>query len=428
MAVPMLQFAQMPLVQPRDEMAGFSNALLNAAQMRIQRQQQAEALQREEAQRLFQNQMAERQFGLQEQQFGLQKQAHEFQMDEAMDKKQREKAIKNVMTQYAPELQKITDPVAQITMVRDILQRQGLLTAEYSTELNKTIESLTASRQERDKPSISGRWKINPDGTIEDLGLTQFDRAQLGAAQAEASAQIQAAQIKAMSDQLGAIENERKFVNDEANKLTTAIREIDGDLGRLDTTIAKLKATDPKVAQDALAGALKDPLILALIGGNNVGMNPAEAVKNLEGVRKDVNRRRSDFVNQQVNLINRQNQLAESLNQARGSGIYTTLSSPYGSAAAPAVAPDVMSTIQDYVNLGMGGLNRLGNIYNTETKGREQIKFMDAALKNLPGIGEVRGSAPQPAPSTEKRTQGFTQPINEAAQGILRYLGINKAR
>ena len=87
-----------------------------------------------------------------------------------------------------------------------------------------------------------------------------------------------------------------------------------------------------------------------------------------------------------------------------------------------------MSTIQDYVNLGMGGLNRLGNIYNTETKGREQIKFMDAALKNLPGIDEVRGSAPQPAPSTEERTRGFTQPINEAAQGILRYLGVNKAR
>lgn len=424
MAVPMLQFAQMPLVQPRDEMAGFSNALLNAAQMRIQRQQQAEALQREAAQRSFQNQMAERQFGLQEQQFGLEKQAHEFQMGEAMDKKQREEAIRNVMTQYAPELQKTTDPVAQITMIRDILQGQGLLTAEYSTELNKTLESLTASRQERNKPSISGRWKMNPDGTVEDLGLTQFDRAQLGAAEAETSAKIQAAQIKAMSDQLGAIENERKFVNDEANKLTAAIREIDGDLGRLDTTMAKLKATDPKVAQDALAGALKDPLILALIGGNNVGMNPAEAVKNLEGVRKDVNRRRSDFVNQQVNLINRQNQLAEFLNQARGSGIYTTLSSPYGLAAAP----DVMSTIRDYVNLGMGGLNRLGNIYNTETKGREQIKFMDAALKNLPGIGEVRGSAPQPASSTEERTRGFTQPINEAAQGILRYLGVNKAR
>ncbi len=424
----MLHFAQMPVIQPRSEVTEFSNALLNAAQMRLQRQQQMEALQREEAQRAFQNQMDERRFGLQEQQFGLQERAHEFQMGEALDKKQRDEAIRNVMTQYAPEIQKTTDPVAQITMIRDLLQGQGLLTPEYSTELNSQIETLTSSRQERAKPSVSGRWKINPDGTVTDLGLTEFDRAQLDADKKTAMATLQDAQMKAMADQIKSVEDERKFINEEANKLTGAIREIDGDIGRLDTAIAKLNASDPEVSRAAFEGISKDPLIAALLGGSNVGMNPVEAAKNLRDVRSGINTRRTAFVNQQVNLINRQNQLAESLNQARGSGIYTTLSSPYGSAAAPTVAPNVMSTIQDYVNLGMGGLNRLGNIYNTETKGREQIKSMDAALKNLPGIGEVRGSAPQPAPSTEKRTQGFTQPINEAAQGILRYLGINKAR
>lgn len=66
MAVPTLNFATMPIINPRSEIEGFSNALLNAGSMRQQRLEKAEASKRAEEQRRFENEMAMKSFGLQE--------------------------------------------------------------------------------------------------------------------------------------------------------------------------------------------------------------------------------------------------------------------------------------------------------------------------------------------------------------------------
>lgn len=81
MAVPLLQYAQMPIIQPRSEMADFSNALLNAGRMRTERLAQEEARAAAAAQQQFQNQMAQSQLGIQQEQLGLQKQSAEMEKE-----------------------------------------------------------------------------------------------------------------------------------------------------------------------------------------------------------------------------------------------------------------------------------------------------------------------------------------------------------
>lgn len=73
MAVPQLQYAQMPVLQPRSEMAEFSNALLNAGRILTERKAQEQARRAAAEQQAFQNQMAQSQLGIQQEQLGLQK-------------------------------------------------------------------------------------------------------------------------------------------------------------------------------------------------------------------------------------------------------------------------------------------------------------------------------------------------------------------
>lgn len=79
MAVPQLQYATMPVVQPRSEMQGFSNALLQAGAMRQDRlkaeQERADRL----GQQQFQNNLATQQFGLQQKADARAEQAQEWQ-------------------------------------------------------------------------------------------------------------------------------------------------------------------------------------------------------------------------------------------------------------------------------------------------------------------------------------------------------------
>lgn len=71
MAVPMLNFAQMPLVQPRSEMTDFSNALLQAGQMRQQRLKEQQARNDMLAQRELENSMNQQRLGMEQQRLGL---------------------------------------------------------------------------------------------------------------------------------------------------------------------------------------------------------------------------------------------------------------------------------------------------------------------------------------------------------------------
>ena len=71
MAVPMLNFAQTPIIQPRSEMADFSNALLQAGAMRQQRLKEQQARNDMLAQRELENSMNQQRLGMEQQRLGL---------------------------------------------------------------------------------------------------------------------------------------------------------------------------------------------------------------------------------------------------------------------------------------------------------------------------------------------------------------------
>lgn len=197
--VPMLNFASMPLVTPRSEIEGFSNALLNAGSMRQQRLDKAEAARKAEEQRRFENEMATKQFGLQEKadvradrsaaldekRFGLQERQFATAEQEAQQRlAQGEISLQEMQQQQAFE-QYLQQPDVQATMktFKDKGDQMGLLnfleqsaTAVGASVPNSMLEvsqaRLAILQEDRNKAKDAAQLRLI-DAQIGTEGLQQ---------------------------------------------------------------------------------------------------------------------------------------------------------------------------------------------------------------------------------------------------------------
>lgn len=150
MAVPMLNYATMPVVQPPSEMQGFSNALLQAGALRQDRLKAEQARADRLGQQQFQNQMATQQLGLQQKADARAKQAQQWQgqrheMDMATlqaqaIQREKQQALQQILS--TPEiqaqfkdLQAKGDELGQLDLLSGLLQQTGNATAENLMEM-----------------------------------------------------------------------------------------------------------------------------------------------------------------------------------------------------------------------------------------------------------------------------------------------------
>jgi hypothetical protein len=150
MAVPMLNYATMPVVQPPSEMQGFSNALLQAGALRQDRLKAEQARADQLQQTQFNQNIATQQLGLQQKADARAEQAQQWQgqrqeMDmarlqaEAMQR-EKQQALQQVLS--TPEiqaqfkdLQAKGDELGQLDLLSGLLQQTGNATAENLMEM-----------------------------------------------------------------------------------------------------------------------------------------------------------------------------------------------------------------------------------------------------------------------------------------------------
>ena len=165
MQVPQIQFAQMPVFTPRSEMEGFSNALLQAGQMMVQRRAAAEQMARQQAQQNLENQMNQRRLDIAES--AAEGEAKERslrigQMEKASTMDDQRKAL---IQGLAPQLQQITDPADRLLMIHSALSAQGLATPEDAKEVETAVANLRSEaikQQTAMAPRLEGGFIYDP--------------------------------------------------------------------------------------------------------------------------------------------------------------------------------------------------------------------------------------------------------------------------
>lgn len=314
MQVPQLQFAQVPVMQLPSEMQGFSNALLQAGQMRQNRLQQAEALARQQEQQQFENQMATQRMGLAEREFaanektrGLTDQVVQAQVDAIMS----DKAFNSFIQSIPPEISELskTDPIAGMQQTIELYRQSP----DYNHNIGRTLEAELKDYQKQQAAAEQQEFENKLS-----LGKFDLEKQKLGLMQQEVSAQQQANALKQQADQrdllLKGFENADKqlefnYTNLKQQQATLASRE-----NHLQDLYNKAKAGSLTPTEKEVISSQFN-----FVFGDN---NKPEYNKQLMGlIEPELNRIKAEKMrieSQAINVISQRNKLSAILNQLRG--------------------------------------------------------------------------------------------------------------
>lgn len=289
--VPMLNFASMPLVTPRSEIEGFSNALLNAGSMRQQRLDKAEAARRAEEQRRFENEMATKQFGLQEKadvradrsaaldekRFGLQERQFATAEQEAQERIAQSKITTQEMKQQQAFEQYLQQPDVQATMktFKDKGDQMGLLnfleqsaTAVGANVPNSMLEvsqaRLAILQEDRNKAKDAAQLRLI-DAQIGTEGLQQ----------AKYRAEAAAAANKPVNVEF--LQKQRDYIFKQQENTEQMISSLQKQIHALDILTTKVP-TEENIAQLEEAAGQGSPefQLIAKFRQEMSGKNPKE--------------------------------------------------------------------------------------------------------------------------------------------------------
>jgi len=200
---PQLQFAQMPLIQPRSEMQGFSDSLLQAGQMRQQRLAEEQKRNDILRQREFENQLAIQRMGIEQEQLGMQKEEAARNLERfgwEQVEWQRAKNLQKALSEAAPAIQAETDPTKRLSIIRDVAGPH-LSPDQYVDLVTKEIENMHIARQEKRQEE---RDAFSDQIQLRTLKLKEAElsiaKAQAAASASRASAQSQMDMMKMLGD------------------------------------------------------------------------------------------------------------------------------------------------------------------------------------------------------------------------------------
>lgn len=404
MQVPQLQFAQMPLVNPRSEMEGFTNALLQAGQMMTQRRQQAIQQQAAQKQQDFQNTMATRQLGLAEQ--SAEGEAKErslriSQMEKTSELDERRKAvIKNLQ----PMIQQISDPAEQLRFVTGHLFQQGLTDEKEMAEVTRTLSDLETSKLQRSEverkakaPAIVDGFVIDPNtgGVLSELPLNAKDKMQMAVMQSQIKEnQAQAAAAGKSGSNAGMeamVKAQMEVLKFRAQDQDGAIKDIRNNIFSLknkNTAIASVKArlakgdeSPDKIMEDLKAS---NPMAYSLMQGGK--KDSSGILKELGEIEKNLNAEEVLLIQKEKEYLDQYNQSLSAMGTLAGMTLQP-VNPIYGGTQAPPTmqpAPAPGQPTPEEVRRGIGD------------KQGKQLNNLRSVIKNAAQKGAAIGAPAQP--------------------------------
>lgn len=346
MQVPQIQFAQMPVFTPRSEMEGFSNALLQAGQMMVQRRAAAEQMARQQAQQNLENQMNQRRLDIAESAAEGEAKERSLRIGQMEKTSAMDEQRKAVIQGLAPQLKQIADPADRLLMIHSALSAQGLATPEDAKEVETAVASLRSeaiTQQTARAPRLEGGFIIDPmTGQMKEAPLTVIQKAQLGqiqSATANSNAQAALAKIKSQMELSGGGDS-LKLLQEGLDKNVAMIdqqyRDVENKklsftdrIQKVDVAIAKLQQPDAN-PNDILT---QMPEIARLIDG---GTDKTKIIAELRNVKTGLDTTRKQLDQSAMILNTQRNALNNARNRAYKLGLsldipgYTTQPGPMG--------------------------------------------------------------------------------------------------
>ena len=253
--VPQLNFGVAPVVQLPTGMGATGNAFLNAAKMRQDRADRQAAIQRQQDQQNFQNDLASKNLSLRQaedarrqKEFAQTSQINQMNFDTARENKQRLEAQRNVLKSILPQLEGAKTPEEKEDL---LVATMGAHPEAFSYgEVHNALRTQSQDKLNRDK--FEQQKELNAARLKNTKLQNKFTLARIAKLnQAAANPQVPfPAQIKYLTDAMGAAKQNYELINDQYNKtqqdVDKAKMSIIGALknGSVDAAIAVANKSD----------------------------------------------------------------------------------------------------------------------------------------------------------------------------------------